>query len=428
MMLHRLGYTLVVALLALAAGFCRADGKLMIVGGALRSDNAEIYRAYIDAIPRDYPDVAIVPVASGKPVHYAEQFRADLEHYGFRGRVHILPVAVKDDPQTAADESRWAGGAFETTVVKKLASVGGIWFVGGDQTRITTALLRENGGDSPLLSAIRRQLERGAVIGGTSAGAAIMSSPMIAAGDSLTALTQPVAETYAGMESQETGQLMLQPGLGFFTGGIVDQHFDRKSRLGRLVRALATQLGAGPRVGFGVDEDTAMFADLGSDELTVLGRGSLVVLDARAAQFVDGIGDGLSSGQSSRESSGFAARGIQMTVLSEGDRYNWKTGALKIAGAETVGHEAFSYRAEQGGGMALPNSRLEQLLGFSLLDNSETRELRRYAFDERGHGVRFRFRQTDDSRGYWRYGSGTKDQYSISGVQLAVEPVAVDIH
>ncbi|WP_346836767.1 cyanophycinase [Microbulbifer sp. SAOS-129_SWC] len=416
----RVFHSLLALLLTLAAGGCHAAGKLMIVGGALRSDNAEIYRAYIAAIPAQYPDVAVVPVASGRPAHYAEQFRADLQHYGFAGHVHILPVALKDDPHTDQDESRWARGAYDPAVVKQMATVGGIWFVGGDQTRITNALLRKGGGDSPLLAAIRRQLANGAVIGGTSAGAAIMSSPMIAAGDSLTALTQPLARNYAGMESQESGRLMLQPGLGFFRGGIVDQHFDRKSRLGRLVRALAQPLGERPRLGFGVDEDTAMFADLDRDELLVLGRGCVTILDARSARFVDQSGG--------EQSAGFAARGIGMTVLSDGDRYNWRAGTLRVHGSATAGHEAFGYRVEQGGGMALPNNRLEQMLGFSLLDNSESRELRRYTFDESGHGVRFRFRQTDDSRGYWRYGSGTKDQYSISGVKLSVEPISIDIH
>ncbi|WP_170833115.1 cyanophycinase [Microbulbifer marinus] len=386
----------------------------MIVGGALRSDNATVYREFIASIPAAFPDVAIVPAASGRPAHYAEAFRQDMRLYGFAGQVHVLPVAVKDDPETPEDESRWRRGAYDRALVEQMERVGGVWFVGGDQTRITNTLLDADGSDTPLLAAIRRQLERGAIVGGTSAGAAIMSGTMIAAGDSLSALTQPPAARYTGMQSQESGQLLLATGLGFMPTGIVDQHFDRKSRLGRLVRALAPPLPEGERRGFGIDEDTAILVDRNSGEMQVLGRGNLILLDARRANFA-------------KQKSHFGVDGIRLSVLSNGDSYNWKTGALRAAGGATVGNEAFAYQPQQGAGIALPNQRLDQLLGFSLLDNSDSRELRRYAFNETGRGVRFRFVQTDESRGFWRYGSGTKDQYSIGEVRLSVEPVTVQI-
>ncbi|AOS98380.1 Cyanophycinase precursor [Microbulbifer aggregans] len=390
-------------------------GKLMIVGGALRSDNEAVYRAYIDAIPSRWPDVAIVPAASGRPAYYAQQFEQDLRKFGFNGEIHVLPVAVKDDSSTdSVDESTWSEGAYDPKVVEKLKTVGGIWFVGGDQTRITDTLVQKDGADSPLLAAIRKQLVKGGIVGGTSAGAAIMSSPMIAAGDSLSALTEPRSEEYAGMQSQESGQLMIKNGLGFLDAGIVDQHFDRKSRLGRLIRALEPPMAAEMRRGYGIDEDTAVLADLNSGEMTVLGRGTLVLVDARHADFAE-------------NSPRFAVKNLSLSVLSEGDRYNWRSGKMNLEGAATVGKEAFGYRAEQGAGLTLPNGRLDHLLGFSLLDNSETDELRRYAFAENGPGVLFRFEQAEDSQGFWRYGSGTKDQYSIQGVRLSIEPVTVSI-
>ena len=391
-----------------------AAGKLMIVGGALRSDNEAVYREYIAAMPRDLPDVAIVPAASGRPMRYATEFRDDLRNFGFEGEVQILPIAVKDDPDTPEDESRWAEGGYKLELADNLKTVGGIWFVGGDQTRIAETLMTAEGKDSPVLAAIRRQLEKGAVVGGTSAGAAIMSSPMIAAGDSLSALTEPRTEEYSGMQTQESGRLVLKSGLGFFDAGIVDQHFDRKSRLGRLVRALEPPLQPALRRGFGIDEDTAVLVDLDSSEMRVLGPGNLILVDARDAQF-------------DQESSRFAVQNMKLSVFSEGDSYNWKTGVVQMEGAATRGQEAFSYVAEQGAGIALPNSRLDHLLGFSLMDNSKTSELRRYAFNEAGEGVLFRFQQTDVSQGFWRYGSGTKDQYSIRDVLFSVDPVTVKI-
>mgnify|MGYP000135603064 CR=1 FL=1 len=391
------------------------SGQLLIVGGALRSDNASVYRAFIDAIPSAYPDVAIVPAASGRPAYYAKQFAADLRRHGFEGDVTVLPIALVDDPSTeSVDESTWSQGGADTVLAEHLASVGGIWFVGGDQTRIT-ATLKPDGRDTPVLTAIRKQLSSGAVVGGTSAGAAIMSDTMIAAGDSLSALTLPVSSEYAGMESQEAGQLMLSHGLGFLPIGLVDQHFDRKARLGRLVRALGARSNADERIGFGVDEDTALLADLSLGEMKVLGAGNVVLVDGREAVF-------------SEEGERFTGAGIAVPVLSAGDRYFWREQNFVIDGSATLQKEAFSYDARQGAGLAVPNGRLDHLLGFSLLDNRSTEELRRYSFDdETGKGVLFRFRQLEASRGYWRYGSGTKDQYSIVNVALDVEPVRVTL-
>ncbi|MBN8431226.1 cyanophycinase [Microbulbifer salipaludis] len=395
------------------------SGHLLIVGGALRSDNQAVYQAFIDAIPAAYPNVAIVPAASGRPAHYAQQFTDDLRAFGFTGEVRVLPIAVKDDPSTeSVDESQWRNGGSDEALAESLQDVGGIWFVGGDQTRTTDTLLDQEGTDTPVLAAIRTQLSRGAVIGGTSAGAAIMSHSMIAAGDSLSALTLPATDEYVGMESQESGQLLLSRGLGFLPVGIVDQHFDRKARLGRLVRALGHSAEPIGRIGFGVDEDTALLVNLDGKFMQVLGAGNLVVADARNAHFSD----------DSEAEGAFAVRGVELSVLSAGDRLHWSDGKVVAGGSQTTGSEAFGYRATQGGGFALANPRLDQLLGFSLLDNSEMRELRRYSFDEQtGRGVLYRFRQTDESLGYWRYGSGTKDQYSLVGVVMDIEPVSVAI-
>ena len=66
----------------------------------------------------------------------------------------------------------------------------------------------------PLLALIRRRLADGAVVGGTSAGAAVMSGVMIAGGDSFTALLEPPAGSYTDIAQQEGGALALAGGLG----------------------------------------------------------------------------------------------------------------------------------------------------------------------------------------------------------------------
>lgn len=127
----------------------------------------------------------------------------------------------------------------------------GVWFVGGNQNAITDAFLGTL--TEQRLLAVQ---ERGGVIGGTSAGAAIMSRTMIAGG-----MQQPVLKT----------------GLGFVPGAIVDQHFVKRKRLGRLLQALSQRPGL---LGIGVDEGTALIVE--NRQLSVLGE-SVVTLCLPAA-------------------------------------------------------------------------------------------------------------------------------------------------
>ncbi|WP_101760051.1 cyanophycinase [Oceanicoccus sp. KOV_DT_Chl] len=400
---------LLLSMLSLTAN---AAGKLVIVGGALSSENEAVYRAFIDALPSANSKIAIFPVASSSPVSSAQKFRKDLVHYGVdASRVEIIPLATKDDLSTEFDESSWRNNASSAQLATELTRYEGFWFVGGDQMRIIETLLPRAQKPSRLLLALRKQLEEGAVIGGTSAGAAMMSNPMIAGGDSFSALTTTPSDNYYGTESQEYGRLYLHHGLGFFPYGLVDQHFDRKSRLGRLARAL---LETEQNLGVAVDEDTAMVVDLASHELTAVGSGAVTLLNRQSAKF---------------QAKPFKANNLQISLLASGDRYNLVSHSSKIAGdpKSTVGREYASGEPHQGAGLLLPNQTLSQMLGYDLLDNADSRELRRYSFVESGDGFLFRFRQTPDSAGYWRYRSGSRDQYSIINVMLDVEPVTISV-
>lgn len=388
-----------------------AAGKLLIVGGALGDDTQDVFDAFLSSVPADRPHIAIIPLASSSPQSSPEKFKRALIRYGAdEANIRILPLAVTDDKHTALDERQWADNGWNQSLAKSLTDVGGFWFVGGDQMRIVEALLPEAGKPSPVLTALRQQLQQGAVIGGTSAGAAMMSQPMIAAGDSFSALTLASASEYSGTESQEQGNLFLHHGLGFFPYGMIDQHFDRKSRLGRLVRTLAD---VSHNTGYGVDEDTGMLVDLATHQFTVVGKGNVTVLNRVNGHF---------------SHNPFTAKNIRLSVLSNGDRFDLQQQALvQPAGDLTVGHEYASEPPHQGAGLALANTRLNQLLGYQLVDNAEAEEIRRYNFVENGTGFMYRFRQVDDSRGYWSAANGSVDRYSIDGVMLDIEPVRIEI-
>src|SRR4029077_12741749 len=128
----------------------------------------------------------------------------------------------------------------------------------------------------PVARVIRAANARGVTVGGTSAGASILSEHMIAAGDEGSATI--------------AGSVRLAPGLGLTNRFIIDQHFRERDRLGRLLTALAYNPFA---VGIGLDEDTAAFI-APDDRLEVEGTGGVTVVDASGVTYssIDQAADG----------------------------------------------------------------------------------------------------------------------------------------
>jgi len=125
--------------------------------------------------------------------------------------------------------------------VRPLQSATGVWMPGGYQGRLADLY-----GGTMVEKAIRQVLERGGVVGGTSAGAAVMSQVMILEGSD--------------------GQVVTSRGFGLLESAVVDQHFSQRGRHARLLRALEEHPGL---LGLGVDEDTALVVQ--GNHLRVLG-------------------------------------------------------------------------------------------------------------------------------------------------------------
>jgi cyanophycinase len=149
--------------------------------------------------------------------------------------------------------------ANEPATADALSAATGVFFTGGDQVRITTVL-----GGTLADSVLQSLVAAGTVVlGGTSAGAAMMSGTMIVGGDGPGVTTASV----------RTG-----PGLEFLPGVLIDMHFAERGRLNRLLSAVALYP---HELGLGIDEDTAILAD--GDYFEVLGTGSVTVVDAGGA-------------------------------------------------------------------------------------------------------------------------------------------------
>ncbi len=273
-------------------------GTLVIVGGALDGDNAAVYRTILDARLGDGP-FCVFPTASAEPQGSMESAIARFDEYGGAGTARGIFLTV-DTPAAALDPA----------VVQEINACSGFFFVGGVQTRIVE-VFRPGGVDSPALQAVRDRFEAGAVVSGSSAGAAIMTDPMIGGGDSGEALR-------AGIRVGEEGEgVILEPGLGFLDGVQVDQHFLARGRWARLVVAV---LGTdGDDMGFGIDENTSLVVH--GDTARVVGESGVIFLDTRGA---------------AREAGGYGGSGIRLHLLGAGDRVALSSGGVRAHAAKAV--------------------------------------------------------------------------------------------
>lgn len=234
-------------------------GRLVIVGGALDPENTAVYGAVLEGRLGDGP-LCVIPTASSDPEESMAGMVADLDRHGGAGTAQgvLLP---RDAPQRARDPS----------IASELRGCSGFYFTGGSQSRILDVFLPD-GDTTAAYRALRERWLEGAVLAGSSAGAAMMSGVMISGGSSEGALRHGVADR------PEAEGVQLRPGMGFFEP-IVDQHFLARGRIGRLVVAVTHP--TVPGVGFGIDENTALVVE--GTAASVVGASGVVVVDGREA-------------------------------------------------------------------------------------------------------------------------------------------------
>ena len=245
------------------------NGTLLIAGGnigATEQGKADIFGRFSALCGGKRGKVMLAVCASGEA---EESFRFNRELLLSAGIGEVVLLPLTEDPALLG-RSGWTNRADEA-LLPLFDGVSGVWFSGGDQLHTARLLLQPDGSDTPVLGRMRRLLSGGGVIGGSSAGAAIMSRTMIVRGDDEGTLTLPVctdAAAYCDNGGVSPEQLLLSRGLGFLPGGIVDQHFNRRARLQRLLAAMED---AGESEGFGISEDTALEVSLSDGALRVHG-------------------------------------------------------------------------------------------------------------------------------------------------------------
>jgi cyanophycinase len=255
-------------------------GYIVPVGGAEDKDgNPVILRRFVEVAGGERSRIAVIPTASSVDETGARYQRLFRELGA--GHACSLDYRRRED----ADKREWLDYLGEAT---------GVFLTGGNQLRISTIL-----GGTDVARAIRSANARGVAIGGTSAGAAVLSEHMIAFGKS--------------GSTPRAGMVSLAPGLGLTNRVVIDQHFRQRDRIGRLLAALAYNPFA---VGIGLDEDTAAFID-GDDEIEVIGSGAITIVDASKLEH--------SSMGSASDGDSICITGIKLHILNGGSRFNLHT-------------------------------------------------------------------------------------------------------
>jgi cyanophycinase len=267
-------------------------GHLLIVGGGPISDSI-LERFVALAGGSGHARIVIYPMAS----EYEDagvEIAGDFQKLGAQAERIVLTRAQADTPEAA----------------RRLDGVTGIWFGGGDQARLTAAL-----GHTRVEAAILERYRAGAVVGGTSAGAAVMSTPMLTGDERHPGGDRPPEKDSSdAFMTVARDNVVTIEGFGLLPGTIVDQHFLRRRRNNRL---LSVVLEHPELVGVGIDESTAL--EVGPDgPWRVLGASAAVVYDARQARITK------------PSAAPLGATGIRIAVLPAGSTYDPATGTATL--------------------------------------------------------------------------------------------------
>lgn len=252
-------------------------GQLIIIGGAEDKFNERhILRRFLAMAGGPEASILIVPVASDFP-----ELAADVYTRVFRtlGAANVSTLHVSSRAE-----------ALDVDAHGTLDGVTGVFISGGDQARLGPTL-----GGTPFIALLEERVLGGLLLGGSSAGAAGMSSSMIVRGES--------------SEGPSLDSIRLAPGLGILHNIIIDQHFTQRHRLSRLITAVCCNPG---NLGIGIDEDTAIVVSRGV--IDVVGAGTVTIVDGSSIGFTD-----LAEGPASRQ---FAATDLRLHILNDKLRFD----------------------------------------------------------------------------------------------------------
>ena len=214
------------------------NGSLVIVGGGMR--DLDILREFAELAGGSDAPVVVIPTAGGS--EYYDEFWQGLNQFRAAGLTKLKLIHTYE--RAEADTAAFA---------RAIREAKGVWFTGGRQWRLADSYLHTEVHD-----ALQELLERGGVIGGSSAGATILGS-YLARGDT-------TSNTVMMGDHEE--------GFGFISNIAIDQHLLRRNRQFDLLEITSAK----PELlGIGLDEDTAIVVR--NNRFEVIGNSYVVIYD-----------------------------------------------------------------------------------------------------------------------------------------------------
>lgn len=257
-------------------------GHLLIVGGGERTD--EIMQKFIALAGGKNAVVVIFPMASSVPEEVGPEYVKQMKGLG-----------VKEAFSLNID----ANAANQDSVVAKLKDVTAVFYSGGDQVLLTAALL-----NTKVQARVRQIYENGGVIGGTSAGAAVMSTVMITGNELLN------KDSSSSFHTLLKDNVEVKEGFGFITEAIIDQHFVVRKRHNRLISRLLQQPSL---MGVAIDEATCIIVNP-DRTFDVVGESVVLVYDPTKAKNIKLNKNNYLSGTD-----------INLHILQAGDAFDLKS-------------------------------------------------------------------------------------------------------
>lgn len=271
------------------------SGTVIVIGGALKSDSDAVWQRIVDEAGGAGTPIAVFPTAAYEPERIGAQIVAALQRCG--ARAEVVPLAPHlEDVDLAATLN-------DPALIARVAASRAVFFSGGAQEYLVDTL-QPGGRSTAMLDAIRAVFAAGGVIAGTSAGAAVMSRLMF----------RDAMDNLAVLRGQWRSGQEYDRGFGFVMPELlVDQHFLKRGRIGRMLPALQA---LGCRLGLGVDENAAVV--IKGSELEVIGGSGAVLVDL---------------GESTHDPAlpAFNLRGARLSYLDHGDRHDLASGATTPA-------------------------------------------------------------------------------------------------
>lgn len=240
----------------------KPKGKLLIIGGAedkgetdsspaIKARNKEFkhYEILSELAPATKGKkrcIEVITTASEQPLEMSRVYRQSFEKAGFpyMGHIHVEKKEEAQDPD----------------LIKRIENAHAVLFTGGNQFRLSTIL-----GGSRLIEAIHERYmeDKNFIVAGTSAGAMVMSRLMIYHGTPHEALLK--------------GEVKISSGFGLIDNCIIDTHFIKRGRFGRLAQAVVMNPTC---TGIGLGEDTALVIKKGNIAIC-RGSGMVIVIDGK---------------------------------------------------------------------------------------------------------------------------------------------------